>query len=479
LSIFMPRSPLHRHRLGTDFWRLWWATGFSSFGDGLVLVAFPLLALTLTRRPLLISGVIIAARMPAFVVGLVAGALADRVHRRRLAVAVEWMRLAILAGFAGLLIAGLDSLALVYGVVFSLGCLEELFVAATTASLPSMVLEADLDRANGLLAFSDLTAEEVAGQGLGGVFIALGSSIPFAADAVSFAASAVLLRRSLPDLPVEPATATVRSEVVTGLRWFLAHRALRLMAVVIASFAFCQCIVVAVLVLYLREDLHQSPTGYGLLLAISALGNVVGALLSARLVGRLGAVGAITAAGVIAAAAYLLLGLDQSVVGAGIALALECAAVAVSNVASMSVRQRLIPSSLFGRVGTTVRMVIYAGMPLGALVGGLLGGSVSLPTTFLVAAILQFTVIATVAPRLHHWMSVGAATAASDDVALSVGQGHSDETIDLRDRPAGTPGSPQPELLPDGQERVGSTLRWATIRDSEDQLRDVEQRTRR
>jgi hypothetical protein len=124
-------------------------------------------------------------------------------------------------------------------------------------------------------------------------------------------------------------------------------------------------------------------------------------------------------------------------------------------------------------------MVIYAGMPLGALVGGLLGGSVSLPTTFLVAAILQFTVIATVAPRLHHWMSVGAATAASDDVALSVGQGHSDETIDLRDRPAGTPGSPQPELLPDGQERVGSTLRWATIRDSEDQLRDVEQRTRR
>jgi MFS family permease len=393
--------------LGGLFWRLFAATGCSSLGDGLVLVAFPLLAITLTHDPLLISGVAVAARLPAFAVGLPAGALADRVHRRRLAVTVEWARLAVLAAFSALLLLHADRLAVLYLVVFLLGSLEELFVAATFASLPAMVASTDLDRANGLLSFADLTAEEVAGQGLGGVLVALGSSIPFVIDALTFAASAVLLRRALPDLPAEPADASFRSDIVTGLRWFRSHPAVSLCALLVSSFAFCQSLVIAVLVLYLRVDLHLSATGYGLLLAVSAVGNVVGALFSARIAGRIGALWSIVAAGLVASGAYVLLGLAHSVTGAGIAMALECLGITVGNVASMSLRQRLIPAGLLGRVGTTFRMVIFAGMPVGALLGGLLAHLSSLRVTFLTGGIAQLVFLAVLVPPLWRRMRAG------------------------------------------------------------------------
>jgi MFS family permease len=390
--------------LGGMFWRLFAATGCSSLGDGLVLVAFPLLALMLSHDPILVSGVAVAARLPAFVVGLPAGALADRVHRRRLAVTVEWARLAVLAVFSALVVLHQDRLILLYLVVFVLGSLEELFVAATFASLPVVVAPEDLDRANGLLSFSDLTAEEVAGQGLGGVLVALGSSIPFIIDAFSFAASALLLRRALPDLPVDPPVASFRSDIVTGLQWFRSHAALRLCALLVASFAFCQSVVVAVLVLYLRVGLHLSATGYGLLLAVSAVGNIIGALLSARLTARLGPLVSIAGAGLMAGGAYLLLALSHSVIGAGGAMALECLAITVGNVSSMSLRQRLIPSALLGRVGTTFRMIIFAGMPLGALLGGVLAGVSSLRATFLTAGIAQLVLLAVLVPRLRQRM---------------------------------------------------------------------------
>lgn len=392
--------------LGVLFWRLFAATGCSSLGDGLVLVAFPLLSLTLTHDPLLVSGVAVAARLPAFVVGLPAGALADRRHRRRLAVTVEWARLAVLAAFSAVLLLHEDRIVILYLVVFVLGSLEELFVAATFASLPAMVPPQDLDRANALLAFSDLTAEEVAGQGLGGALLALGSSLPFVVDAFSFAASALLLRRALPDLPVAPSRTSFFSDVSSGLRWFGSHPALRLCALLVASFAFCQSVVVAVLVLYLRVDLHLSAPAYGLLLAVSAVGNVFGALLSTRFVARAGALGSIASAGLVAGGAYLLLALAHSVVGAGVAMGLECLSITVGNVASMSLRQRLIPQGLLGRVGTTFRMIIFAGMPLGALTGGIMARESSLRVTFLAAGIAQLGFLAVLVPRLRRRMRV-------------------------------------------------------------------------
>src|SRR5215471_4826012 len=110
-----------RFPLGTRFWRLFGANAVSAVGDGMVLVAFPLLALTLTTSPVLIAGVAIAGRLPALCFSIPVGALVDRVDRRRLVVLINVVRIVVLSVFAGAVLAGHDSLLALYGTVFVLG----------------------------------------------------------------------------------------------------------------------------------------------------------------------------------------------------------------------------------------------------------------------------------------------------------------------------------------------------------------------
>lgn len=390
-----------RHPLSRSYWGLWGSTALSSFGDGLVVVAFPLLALTVTRRPLLVAGVAVAARVPVLIFGLLAGGVADRMDRRRLAVVAEAVRLAAVAGFVAFSFLGSVDLVAIYLTVFVLGTCEQFFDAATMASLPGLVADGALDRANGLMEVSDLTAEGVAGQSLGGLLSAVTSSLPFVIDAVSFAGSALLLGRSLPPLP-QPARppASLRSDVAAGLRYFAGHRSLRLLAGLIGSFVVCQSLVLGVITLYARQDLGLGPAGYGVLLAVPGVSSILGGLFSARIMRRLGPVPAVCAAGLLAGASYLLLGGQRSLVLAAVALALEGAGVILGNVASMSLRQRLIPAALLGRVGMTFRVIIFAGMPVGALAGGLLAGVLSLSQAIEVAGAVQLLAVAVLAPPL-------------------------------------------------------------------------------
>jgi predicted MFS family arabinose efflux permease len=390
-----------RRGLGRAYWGLWRSVTLSSFGDGLVLVAFPLLALTVTRRPLAVAAVAVAARAPVVFFGLVAGAMADRVDRRRLAVTAEAVRLVVLIGFIALEVGGAVDLAVIYVAVFLLGTCEQFFDAATMACLPQMVAGPDLDRANGFMQVSDLTAEGVAGQSLGGALSAVTGALPFVADAISFAGSALLLRRSLPPLVAEARPpSTLRSDVVIGLRFFAGHRSLRLLAGLIGSFVLCQSLVLAVITLYARQDLHLGPAGYGVLLAVPGVSSILGGLFSDRIIARLGLVPSILGAGLLAGGSYLLLGGQRSVVLAGVALALEGAGVILGNVASMSLRQRLIPAALLGRVGMTFRVIIFTGMPLGALVGGLLAASFSLSRAIEVAGAAQLVALTVFIPQL-------------------------------------------------------------------------------
>jgi predicted MFS family arabinose efflux permease len=401
-----PAGAVPRPGLGAAFWRLWAATGVSSLGDGAVLVGFPLLAYGRTHTAVLIAGVVVAGRLPAVLLSLPAGALADRWSRRRLAVGVELVRLVLLAAFGVTVVAGADSLGLIYATVFAVGACETLFVCTTSAVLPAVVPVDRLVEANGYLLLADLTGEEVAGQGLGGLAYAAARALPFVADAVSFLASAVLLNRALPpDDPPRP-PATLRADLVAGLRWFAGHRAVRLLAVLLGSFAFCQYLVAGVLVVYARRTLGLGGSGYGLFLAVAAAGDVVGALAARRVHARLGPGPSIAAAGAVAGGAYLLLAAVPDVAVAATAVALQWAAVAVGNVAAVSLRQRLVPAALLGRVTSAFRALVYAGMPVGALAGGVVASTAGLRSTFLLAGGLQVVAVATLgvalARRLRH-----------------------------------------------------------------------------
>ncbi len=380
-------------RLGAAYWQLWTATAASALGDGLVLVAFPLLALSLTRSPMLVAGVAVAGQLPAVIIAPLAGAIVDRHERRRLATAVEVCRLLVFGGFAVAVASGHDSLPLLYATIVVLGCCEVTFLACTNAALPAIVAEEDLERANGHLGGAELTARAIAGQGLGGVAYALARALPFALDALSFAVSAVLVRSCLPRTKIRWRGTSIRADIAEGFRWFARHRHLRLLAALIASYAFCQGGVLAVLVLYATGPLHIGRAGYGLLMAGGALGALAGSLGSAGIARRFGSFRAAAAGGLLAGCAYLLLAAQVSVVAAVAAIALENAGVAIGNVASMSLRQRMIPQRMFGRVATTFRMALLAAGTLGALAGGVVAATHGLRSAFVAAGTLQLVVI--------------------------------------------------------------------------------------
>jgi MFS family permease len=365
----------------------------------MVLVGFPLLALAFTHRSLLIAGVAVAGRLPALAVALPAGALADRVNRRGMMVAIEVLRCLVLGSFAVAVVVGADGLPAIYATVFLLGALTVAFDVTAAACLPTMVPPNQMVRANAQLLTVNLTAQELVGQAVGGVVFAVASVFPFALDACSFAASAGLLSTAIPDNPPATSGTTFLADLRFGLDWFLRTPLLRLLTGLIASLAFCQALVLGVLVLYATSELHLSKAEYGLFLGAAAIGNVIGAVGTRRLHARVGSGWCIVIAGLAAAGAYPVLAATSSPFVAAAALAVEAMAVMLGNVAARSLRQSLVPQELQGRVASTYQMLILSALPLGALVGGLLASSVGIRRTFVIAGCLQLVALGVAAPR--------------------------------------------------------------------------------
>ena len=126
-------------RLGRDFGKLWTAATVSTLGDGITFTAGPLLATTLTRDPLLIGVVGAASFAPWLLVGLVSGALVDRLDRRLVMWTVDLGRAAVLALIAAAVLAGWVSIPLLAAGAFLLGTGQTLFDSAAQASIPAIV----------------------------------------------------------------------------------------------------------------------------------------------------------------------------------------------------------------------------------------------------------------------------------------------------------------------------------------------------
>jgi MFS family permease len=400
--------------LGSRFRAICLAAGVSSLGDGAVLVGFPLVAASLTKDPRLVAGVAAAQRLP-WLFSLVTGALADRLDRRRLMASVEGGRMLTLLLLGACLGGRFHPLLALYACAFVLGTFETAFQAASNAILPSLVEPEDRAKANGNLYAVQMAAQGVAGPAVGGLLITLAISLPFLFDGVSFWLSAMLLLIALPAAvrkkgpgsgSLSALTRSVLAEVHEGLSWFLGRRAVRLSALYVSALAFCQSGVLAILVLWARQDLHVSAVGYSVLIATGALGLVLAGLLTGRLYHRAGASVLLVVAGAVAAGAYVVLSLTRSPILAAAVMFCEGAAVSTGNVVNGTLRQKLIPQHLLGRVGNAMRTCIFGAMPLGALAGGLLASYMGLRATLMTAGLSQALMVAVLAPRMVGSLSI-------------------------------------------------------------------------
>lgn len=396
-------EPAARRGLGDRWWRLWAATAVSNVGDGMEVVALPLLAASLTDDPRLVAGVATAATLPWLVFTLVSGAVVDLSDRRRLMVGVNLARFALVGLLAALVATEQVTLPVLYAVVFLMGIGQNLFDSASQAIVPDLVRTDQLESANGYRQTAEMVGQSFAGPPAGALLFAAVAFAPFAVDAATFLVAAALVRSIRGEYrPPRAAAArrSIRSDIAEGLRWLASHPLLRPLAGVLAVANLAVYMTEAILVLFATRELGLSERAFGLLVAGMAAGGVLGGLFGARMARALGTARSVAATVAVIGAANLVVAFLDHAVAVGAVLALTGLATSVWNIVTISLRQAVIPRYLLGRVNSAYRTVGMGAMPVGAVVGGLVANAAGLRAPFLLAAGLCLAALALAVTRI-------------------------------------------------------------------------------
>lgn len=383
-------------RLGRPFWTFWTAAVLVNLGDGIRLAAFPLLAASLSGEPLVVAAVAAAGTLPWLLTGLVAGALADRHGARVLLPAADVSRVGVLTALIVVLETGQPSPHLVATAAFLLGVAETVRDVAAETVVPRLVPVALIERANGRLTAGQLVGNEFVGPLVGGVLFAAGAALPFVANGATTALAVLLVLwvpAALLSTAASPTTARRRPRlgVAAGLAWLAHQPLLRVLAVAVAAVALADSAWFSVFVLYAEQRLGLGATGFGALLALGAGGGLAGALLADRLIAGRRHRAVVTSAAAVAAVCPSLLLVAGELWVAGLVVVATSAAFGTFNVATASLRHRLVPGPLRGRVTAAWRTSAYGGSALGAVAGGALASAAGLEAPFVLAAVLGGT----------------------------------------------------------------------------------------
>jgi MFS family permease len=354
------------------------------------LAGAPLLAATVTHDPALIAGITVAQRAPWLVLAFISGALADRLDRRRVSQAANWIRMAGFLALALAVVGDAVSMPLLYVVFFAIGTAETLYDSASSAWLPALVDADDLGRANGRLQTTYVVCNEFVGPPVGGFLFASAAVAPFALGAAGYLAAVGLLalipsaaRQGRKTSAQEPLTArSIATDIAVGARWYWSSPTLRSLSVVAAVGNAAGAATYGILVLLATDVLGVSSAGYGVLLAAGAVGAVLGGLVAGKVgewmpTGTLMLVTSLVSAGATAA-----MGLAVSPAATVGFMALDGFVVLIQSIQSVTLRQQIVPNELMGRVTSAYRSVAVGAYTVGGVAGGLVAKFFGIPAAF-------------------------------------------------------------------------------------------------
>jgi MFS family permease len=368
--------------LGSRFAKLWTASTTSALGSGLATIAAPLFVAAHTKNPLIVSATFGVSWLPWLLFALPGGILVDRVDRRRLMVRIDWIRVVAMGVLATALLAGWSSIALLDAVLFVINTGEVVFRSAGQAMISSVVPRARLERANGWLFGGTTLMQNMIAGPLGGFLFVLAACVPFYVNAGTYAASAVLVGMVAGTYRVARSSAggdhrarqprLVRQELAEGFRWLAGQRVLRTMTVLIGLLNLTLTAAEAVLVLLARERLHLGPVGYGALFTCMAVGALLGSACGDWLIKRVTATWTIRIGLLVEAGTHLVLATSRSAYLVGFILFAFGVHGALWTIVGSSLRQRLTPPQMLGRVTSTSLFIAAGGNCVGAMLGGVI-----------------------------------------------------------------------------------------------------------
>ena len=375
-------------RANRDYWLLWSGSGLSNLGDGIRLTALPLLAATLTRDPLAVSGVLAATTAPWIVFGPIGGSLVDRIDRKLLMTVGQVARGVVVAVLAVLVAAESVTMTHLYitGAVIGLG--EILVDTSSQAAIPQLAGGMQLETANSRLIAAELVLNDLAGGPLGAFLFAAVAFLPFGVNAGTFLVGGLLIaliRTPMQD-EREPHRQNMRSDIVEGLRFVWNHGFFRGLALVVAIANFSIGAGGSILVLLAIEQLGTTEAQYGLMVGVGAAGGLVGALVASRVALRIGRRWSMTIGTAVLALGQLVLATAPDGIWATAGLSLGLFGVSLFTVVGRTLRQALTPDRLLGRVVASFRLVGIGALPIGALLGGWVARATGLRTPYFVSS---------------------------------------------------------------------------------------------
>lgn len=361
-------------RLGTPFRWLVASSWTTNLGDGLMMAAGPLLVASQTRDPVLVAAAAMSFQLPWLVFGLVAGAMADRLDRRVLVMAMDAIRAVVLAGLCVVILTDQVNIWLVMVATFLIGLAEVFADSATSTLLPMLVDKPDLGIANARIQVGFLTANQLVGPAVGAMIFAAGAALPFMIQTVCVALGVVLVSRiGTPRGAVREHVEThVRQDIADGVRWLAGNKPVRTLALVIVAFNVTWAAPWSVLVLWSLERVGMDEAGFGLLTTAAALGGLLGTAAYGRVERRVPLATLMRTVLACEVVFHLAMALTTSAWAAYPLMFFFGTYAFIWGTLSQAVRQRAVPTEFQGRVGSVYMLCVMGGMLVGSLLGGLI-----------------------------------------------------------------------------------------------------------
>ena len=378
--------------LGPAFNRLWVASMTTNLADGLLKVAAPLLAVTLTDSPVLISLMSALVMLPWLFFAIPIGGLVDRVDRRLALAGANATRFLITAMLALLIATDSMTIYWLYFATFIIGICEVLVDTTAQSLIPQVVEEKNLERANSRLQVAETVIQEFIGAPISGLLYSIAIVIPFIANSAGFVIATILIllipSQLIKNLHSETTEkkSTFKEDLSIGLKFMFGHARIRKIVFITTSIGFFASLSSATAVLFVIKVLEVPTRSFGLIMAIQGAGGVLGGLLAPRISSKWGR-GPVMAISILTTCiAMIATGFATNVylfIIYGFAIGFF---ITNWNILLMASYQTMIPNELFGRVHGARRTFVWGLMPVGSLVGGWIS-TINLRLPFIVGGV--------------------------------------------------------------------------------------------
>jgi MFS family permease len=383
-----PNASLWRDR---NFITFWSGQAVSQLGAQLGQLAFPVLAVTLLGASEFEVGALNAAGLAAFLlIGLPAGAWVDRWLKRRTMIVADLVRTAAMATVPILWWAGILQIWHLYAVAAVVGAATVFFDVSYQSYVPVLVDAVKVSQANSKLEATSQIAR-IGGPAAGGGLLAIVSApVLFVGEAAGYLLSAIfLLRTRDAELPV-PAKdrQPLASEIKEGLVFVVRHPLISRIVACTGGVNFFTTLASTLIPVLVLRELELGPEGMGLILSVGAVGGLIGAVAAPKIAAWIGEGTVIPVGSMISALFLLLVPLCVLAPERWMSLVMLVFSefgfafgVLVYNIMQLSMRQRVCPPRLLGRMNASIRFVVWGVMPIAALASGLLAEHIGLVPT--------------------------------------------------------------------------------------------------